>query len=255
MDQQELKNVLELHRKWLMGEASGKRANLSSADLSSANLRSADLSYADLSYANLSSANLRSADLSYADLSYANLSSANLSYANLSSANLSSANLSSANLSYANLSSADLSYANLSSANLRSADLRSADLSYAELGDIKKDFFKRLFIAKDECEGLYDAIIRGKINGSSYFGECACFVGTIAKIRKEGHEHLGIKLKPDSASATERWFMGIATGETPQSNQVSKITSEWIEEFAKEKGIDLPTYKLVSSKEFPRAFK
>ena len=66
MDQQELKNILELHRKWAMGEDGGSHADLRSADLRSANLSSADLS----------SANLSNADLSSADLRYANLSSA-----------------------------------------------------------------------------------------------------------------------------------------------------------------------------------
>ncbi len=135
---EELNSILELHRKWLIGEDGGERAYLSSANLSYADLSSANLSYADLRSADLSSANLSYADLSYANLSYANLLSANLSSANLSSAdlsyaNLSYANLSSADLSYANLSYANLSYANLRSADLSSANLRSADLSSADL--------------------------------------------------------------------------------------------------------------------------
>lgn len=88
ISEQELKNMLDKHDKWLNNKEGGEQANLSSADL-----RFADLSYADLSYADLRYANLR-----YANLSYANLSSANLSYADLSYANLRSANLSSANL-------------------------------------------------------------------------------------------------------------------------------------------------------------
>jgi len=104
--QQELKEILELHRKWLFGEELGIRADLRHANLRSADLNSADLSYADLSYADLRYANLRSADLSYANLRYANLRSADLSYANLRSADLSYADL-----RYADLSSADLRYA------------------------------------------------------------------------------------------------------------------------------------------------
>ena len=91
MKDEDLKNMLELHHKWLACEADGVRANLRSADLRSANLRYANLSYADLSYANLSYANLSYANLRYANLSYADLRYANLSYANLSYANLSSA--------------------------------------------------------------------------------------------------------------------------------------------------------------------
>jgi len=239
MDQQELKSILDLHRKWVIGETGGKRADLSSADLRSANLR-----YADLRSANLSSADLRYADLRSADLSSANLSSADLRYANLSSANL----------SYADLSSADLRSANLSSADLRSANLSSADLSSADLSEIKKDFLDRLALAKNEAIGLYDAIIRGRINGSAYEGECACFCGTIANLRKENYESLSCGLKPDANSLTERWFLALAPGLTPDWHPVAKITSEWIEEFISTNGLILPKYKLFSSLEKPELF-
>jgi len=94
ISEQELKQILDKHGKWLRSEDGGERANL----------RSADLRYADLRSANLRSVNLRSANLSFADLS-------------------------SADLRYANLRSADLRYANISFADLRYADLSSADLS------------------------------------------------------------------------------------------------------------------------------
>jgi hypothetical protein len=179
MNQQELKNVLEKHRTWVLGEPDGERANLS---------------YANLSYANLS----------YANLSYANLSYANLSYANLSS--------------------------------------------------IKEDFFKRLALAKGEIVGLLDALVRGKVDGTSYTGQCACFVGTIANIRKENYQELTCDLRPNADSPTERWFMGIREGDTPESNQVSKIVRDWIKEFSESEKIILPEYKLISSVEFPAAF-
>jgi hypothetical protein len=88
ISEQELKDILDKHGKWLRNESGGEKANLSYANLSSANLSSANLSYANLSYANLSSADLRYANLSSANLSYADLSYADLSYANLSYANL-----------------------------------------------------------------------------------------------------------------------------------------------------------------------
>ena len=124
---EELKNVLDLHKKWLNDEPTGVRyscpygADLSGADLRSANLSGADLRSANLSGADLRSADLRSANLSGADLWSANLSGAYLSRANLSGAYLRSADLSGANLSGANLSGADLSGANLSGANLSGA--------------------------------------------------------------------------------------------------------------------------------------
>jgi hypothetical protein len=96
--EQELKKILELHKKWLNDEDGGVQADLSRVDLSFANLyevnlKGANLSYTDLSYANLCYTDLSYTDLSYANLCYTNLSSANLSYANLSYTDLSSANL------------------------------------------------------------------------------------------------------------------------------------------------------------------
>ena len=64
MTENEIKEILENHKKWL-NEDGGKKA-----DLKGANLKGANLSYADLSYANLSYANLRGANLNCADLRY-----------------------------------------------------------------------------------------------------------------------------------------------------------------------------------------
>ena len=103
MTQTELSEILEKHRKWLVDEAGGQRADLSSADLRGANLSEADLSYADLRGADLSYADLRRADLRGA-----NLRGANLRYADLSEADLRGADLSGADLRGANLSGADM---------------------------------------------------------------------------------------------------------------------------------------------------
>ena len=234
MDQQTLKNVLEMHRKWVFGEDGGARANLSGA--------------------NLSSANLSGANLSGANLSGANLSSVNLSGANLSGANLSSANLSSANLSGANLYCANLYCANLSGANLSGANLSGANLSGANLSKIQEDFFKVLSVSKSEVVGLYDALQRGRIEGSCYEGECRCLVGTIAELRSEPYESLSIDLKPQSDRPIEKWFLGIKAGDTPQNNVIASATAQMIKVFATENSIALPEYKLVSSLEAPSVF-
>lgn len=78
-----LKEILVKHRKWIVGDADGKKA-----DLYRANLCRADLRGADLRGANLSEANLRGANLSGADLRGANLSGADLREADLREANL-----------------------------------------------------------------------------------------------------------------------------------------------------------------------
>ncbi|WPU91841.1 pentapeptide repeat-containing protein [Mucilaginibacter sabulilitoris] len=205
-------------------------ANLSGANLRSANLRSANLSIANLSIANLSGANLSIADLSGANLSGANLSGADLSGADLSGANLSIANLSGANLSGANLSIANLSGANLSGANLSIANLSGANLSGAVNNPIKADFFMILLYARNEVQGLRQALIDGKVDGSTYTGECACLVGTLANVRNCSYEQIP-GIKPDADRPAERWFTGIRSGDTPDNNEVSKLTLEWVDEF------------------------
>ena len=49
MTSEEIKQVLELHKKWLNNEQGGERADLRRADLSEADLSGADLSEAGLS--------------------------------------------------------------------------------------------------------------------------------------------------------------------------------------------------------------
>src|SRR5208337_2167936 len=126
MTKEELKQILEVHAKWVKGE-SGSRADLSKMDLSGADLSEADLSRANLSEADLSEANLRGANLSGADLYRANLYGADFSGANLYGAILYGANLSEAILRGANLRGANLYGADLSGANLNGANLSEAE--------------------------------------------------------------------------------------------------------------------------------
>ena len=171
MDEQELKNILDKHFKWLRGENGGKRA-----DLFGANLPRADLFGADLSGANLPRADLSGADLSGANLSRANLFGANLSGANLFGANLSRADLSGADLSGANLSRADLSRANLSRANLFGANLSGADLFGANLP--RADLSRADYIEK--AKNLFYPIACPEIGA---------FVGwKKARVKTSGHE-------------------------------------------------------------------
>jgi hypothetical protein len=94
MDNSKLKEILELHRKWLRYEDGGARADLSGADLCGANLSGAELWGANLHGANLRGAYLLKADLSGTDLRGADLIRANLHGANLSGAELTEAQLS-----------------------------------------------------------------------------------------------------------------------------------------------------------------
>jgi hypothetical protein len=156
--------------------------------------------------------------------------------ANLSGANLSVANLSGANLSGANLSRAYLSGANLSRAYLSGANLSWANLSGAYLDPIRDDVYKVLEAAPAEVPGLLLALREGRVDGSSYSGACACLVGTIANVRGVAHDSLGI-LRPDADRPAERWFLGIREGDTPRSNQVSRITEGWVVAWLEKQGV------------------
>lgn len=80
MNEQELKTVLELHKKWLEGKEEGKRANLRKSNLLWADLREADLQGADLREADLRGVDLRKSNLRDADFRRADLREADLDY-------------------------------------------------------------------------------------------------------------------------------------------------------------------------------
>jgi len=90
--QDEFKNILEAHRKWvetwMKEEREGKRADLQKANLSGAYLEGANLQEADLRGANLRRAYLQRANFQGADLEAASLQGAFLGSANLQGANL-----------------------------------------------------------------------------------------------------------------------------------------------------------------------
>ena len=88
MTSEEIKKVLDLHKKWLNDEEGGVyadlcKANLYESNLYESNLREANLRGADLRLANLSEANLSEADLRWVDLSEADLRRADLRGADL----------------------------------------------------------------------------------------------------------------------------------------------------------------------------
>ena len=126
---------------------------------------------------------------------------------------------------------ASLSAANLRAANLSAADLSDAKNSTAEqLVQIRDDLWAVLSAAPREVDGLRKALAEGRVDGSTYTGECACLVGTIANVRGCSERELGI-LKPNSSRPIERWFMGIKKGDTPENNVCAKWVLAWTDEW------------------------
>ena len=163
---------------------------------------------------------------------------ANLTDANLTGANLTGAYLARANLARANLTDAYLTGANLTDANLAGANLTGAkNLPEAALAPIRNDLWDVLLRARNEVPFLLGALRAGKIDGSTYEGDCACLVGTIANGCAVPYWELANDLKPDSDRPIERWFMAIKPGHTPENSDVAKITEGWIVEFMRLAGI------------------
>ena len=108
------------------------------------------------------------------------------------------------------------------------ADLTDAVLTDADLTPIRDDLWAVLSASPSEVVGLRDAIAEGRINGSTYEGECACLVGTLANVRHCKYTELP-NLKPSSSRAAERFFLAIRQGDTPETSQFSRLALEWVD--------------------------
>jgi hypothetical protein len=134
MTPQELQNVLDLHRKWLLDEAGGTIANLDGASLDGASLDGASLDGANLARAYLARASLDGASLTGANLARAYLAGASLDGASLDGASLARAYLAGASLDGASLDGANLTGANLA----RAKGLPSREDAIALLDEIRE---------------------------------------------------------------------------------------------------------------------
>ena len=148
----------------------------------------------------------------------------------------SGANLRGSDLHGADLSGSDLRDADLSGSDLRLANLSGANLSGADLSGAKQDMIAEILRLPNELDALRAAIIGGKIDGSTYSGECACLAGTMAKtsglIVNSGDE-IGVDAAPfhvDACSPRERFFLAIKAGDTPETNPCSAIALGWVDE-------------------------
>ena len=236
------KNDADLSGAYLSG------AYLRGADLRGAYLRGADLRDADLRDAYLRGADLRDAYLRGADLSGAYLRGADLRDADLRGAYLRDADLRDADLRDADLRDADLSGAYLRGAYLRGAYLRGAYLSGAylsgaDLRSVKADFFMILAMGHTEVPHLIKALREGRVDGSTYEGECACLVGTLENGGASGVPH-------QSDSPAEQWFWPIRKGTKPGDDSEGGFRSakalEWALEYARLTGIELPADEVTA---------
>jgi hypothetical protein len=197
---------------------------------SGSNLSGSDLSCSNLRGSNLSGSNLSGSDLSGSDLSGSDLSGSDLSCSNLRGSNLSGSDLSCSNLRGSNLSGSDLSGSDLSCSDLSGSDLSGSNLSGSDLLPIRDDIWAVLSSAPREVPALIEALKAGRVDGSTYQGECSCLVGTIGRARGVNHDKLD-GLRPNSSRPAERFFMGICKGDTPETSQFSALALGWAEEW------------------------
>ena len=126
---------------------------------------------------------------------------------------------------------ADLRDANLTGADLHDANLRAANLRDANLTGVRDDLFAVLDSAPAEVPALLCALQEGRVDGSSYQGECSCLVGTIATARGVNFDDIP-GLRPDSNRPAERWFLAIRE-DAPVTHPVVALTVGWVEEWQK----------------------
>ena len=128
------------------------------------------------------------------------------------------------------LEAATVSGANLTDADLTRANLTGANLTDAVLTPIRDDLWAVLSSAPREAQAVLDALRAGRVDGSTYTGECACLVGTIANARHCDTYNLGA-LKADSHRPAEVWFMQIKPGHTPENHEPSRLAAEWVDQW------------------------
>jgi hypothetical protein len=104
------------------------------------------------------------------------------------------------------------------------------DLSDADTSAIKQDLLDILQYAVPEVPGLRLALVEGRVDGTAYRGECACLIGTIANLKDIPFRQMkGIDANPSRAA--ERFFTGIKEGDRPETNAISALVVQWIDEF------------------------
>ncbi len=127
--------------------------------------------------------------------------------------------------------------ANLSRANLSRADLSGAVNAGAALAPCREDIRKVLDAAPEEVAGLLEALWQGKVDGSTYAGECACLVGTLEKVRGKGPNVTIPGLPRDASRPAERWFANVRNGDTPVTNPSSAFAAAVVAEWMMDHGV------------------
>jgi hypothetical protein len=111
-----------------------------------------------------------------------------------------------------------------------------------DLAAVKRDFLNVVSKLPGEVPYLRLAVIEGRIDGSVYYGECACLKGTLARkavgftlqTTSEVMVYLRIALGIRCSlaeSQAEQFFYHIEKGDTPATNPYAAVVLHWLDEF------------------------
>lgn len=111
------------------------------------------------------------------------------------------------------------------------ARLRDSDFRDADFKAIRQDFWTVLSTAAEEVPAIRAALVEGRVDGGTYYGECVCLIGTIANARGCDIYSLDVSLRPAPDRPIERLFMQINRGDTPKTSAIAKLVVQWIDEW------------------------
>lgn len=164
------------------------------------------------------------------DLICSDFSGADLTDLDLRGADLTGSDFRCANLTGSDFRGGDFLGADFSGADFSGAQVSGANLSAADWTPIRDDIWSVLSSAPAEVPALINALKNGRVDGSTYEGYCACLIGTIANTKGCSFREVA-GIKPNPTRPAERFFLGIKKGDTPETNQFSKMALEWSEDW------------------------
>ena len=104
------------------------------------------------------------------------------------------------------------------------------NITYAEIEAARQDLWAVLSLAVREAPAIRAALVEGRVDGGTYYGERACLIGTIANARGcDVYSLKSLGLAPNRP--IEHFFMRIDRGDTPQTNPIAKLIVQWIDEW------------------------
>ena len=107
-------------------------------------------------------------------------------------------------------------------------DVRAAALKV--LPEVRADYYEILSKSPHEIPALCSALREGRVDGTTYHGDCGCLLTTLALARGLRYDQLP-GITPNSSRPSERFFMKIEKGDTPSTNGFAMLAVLWAEAF------------------------